>query len=271
MADTDPTRTPAPEPASAADLPEHVRRNRATWDGWAADYAEPGRRSWAAAEPQWGVWRVPEADLHVLPDVAGLDVIELGCGTAYVSAWLARRGARPVGIDNSEAQLANARRFQAEFGIEFPLLHGNAEAVPYPDASFDLAISEYGASLWCDPRRWIPEAARLLRPGGRLIFLTNGVLWMLCVPDLEADGPPTERLLRPYFGMHRQEWPDDDSVEFHLTHGDMLRLLRANGLEVEDLLEIQAPPEAVAPRPYHSADWARRWPSEEIWKARKGG
>ena len=85
---------------------------------------------------------------------------------------------------------------------------GNAETVPLPDASFDLAVSEYGAALWADPYKWIPEAARLLRPGGRLAFLANSTLLMLCVPDYEADGPATDRLLRPYFGMHRNEWPD---------------------------------------------------------------
>src|ERR1035437_3916966 len=112
-----------------------------------------------------------------------MDVIELGCGTAYVCAWLARRGARPVGIDNSPKQLDTALRLQAEHGLAFPLILGNAESVPYPDASFDLAISEYGAAIWADPYRWIPEAARLLRPGGRLVFLINGYIQMLCAPD----------------------------------------------------------------------------------------
>jgi len=81
---------------SEAELPEHVRRNRAVWDEWAPEYEGPGHRSWAAAEPSWGVWGVPEANLHVLPDVTGLDTIELGCGTAYVSAWLARRWHDPA-------------------------------------------------------------------------------------------------------------------------------------------------------------------------------
>jgi SAM-dependent methyltransferase len=116
----------------------------------------------------------------------------------------------------------------SEFGLEFPLLHGNAEEVPLPDQGFDLAISEYGASIWCDPDRWIPEAARLLRPGGRLIFLVNGVLLMLCSPD-EGEVPAGDRLLRLYFGMHRFDWPDDDSVEFHLPHGEMVALLRRSG------------------------------------------
>ena len=144
-------------------------------------------------------------------------------------------GARPVGIDNSAGQLATARILQAEFGIEFPLIHGNAETVPLPDASFDLAISEYGAVLWADPERWVPEAARLLRPGGRLIGLTNSVLAVLAMPDLEEDGPATDRLLRPQRIIRRMEWDDGDrSVEFHPSHGDWVRIFRANGFEVED-------------------------------------
>jgi len=114
------------------------------------------------------MWGIPEADLRLLDDVDGKDTIELGCGTAYVSAWLARRGARPVGIDNSAGQLETARRLQKEYGLEFPLIHGNGESAPFPDASFDLVISEYGIATWADPYAWIPEASRLLRPGGRL-------------------------------------------------------------------------------------------------------
>jgi SAM-dependent methyltransferase len=255
--------------STSSDLPEHVRRNRAAWDNMAAEYEAPGHRAWARTQPDWGIWGVPEKELHVLPDVAGLDVIELGCGTAYISAWLARLGARPVGIDNSEAQLVNARRFQVEFGLEFPLLHGNAETVPYPAASFDLAISEYGACLWADPGAWVPEAARLLRPGGRLIFLTNAATLMLCTPDDENE-QASDRMVRPYFGWYRFEWPDDeDSVEFHLNHGDWIRLLRSCGFEIEDLIEIQAPVDSATRYPFVTADWARDWPSEEVWKARK--
>ena len=116
---------------------------------------------------------MPEADLNVIGDPRGLDVVELGCGTAYWSAWLARRGARPVGIDITEAQLDTARRLQREHGLDFPLIRAGAESVPLPDGSFDLALSEYGASIWSDPYLWVPEAARLLRPSGRLVFLRN--------------------------------------------------------------------------------------------------
>jgi SAM-dependent methyltransferase len=253
------------------DPPEYVARNRAQWDEWAGEYVPPGRRNWAADEPTWGIWSVPEAELAMLPDdLDGRDAIELGCGTAYVSAWLARRGARPVGIDNSPAQLETARGFQREFGLEFPLIQGNAEEVPFPDESFDFAISEYGASIWCDPYRWIPEAARLLRPGGQLVFLVNAPLLMLCMAELEEE-PAEERLRRPYFGMHRFEWPDDDSVEFHLAHGDLISLLRRSGFEIEELREIQPPADARTRYEFVALDWARKWPSEEVWKARKVG
>ena len=249
-------------------LSEHAQRNRAYWDEYAPEWVEPGRRAWASDHPTWGIWQVPEAELQVLPDVSGLDAIELGCGTAYWSAWLAKRGARVTGIDNSERQLETARMLQREFGLEFPLLHASAEAVPLADASFDLAFSEYGASIWADPYLWVPEAARLLRRGGLLVFLVNGAISILCAPD--DDEPAGDRLLRDYFGMHRFEWPGYDSVDFHLGYGDWIRLLRANGFDVENLVEIQAPEGAPPSRfGFVTPEWARRWPSEEIWVARK--
>jgi SAM-dependent methyltransferase len=250
-------------------LPEHVRRNRALWDDWAQKFIASGERGWAQDTPTWGIWSVPESQVGMLPDdLAGKDAIELGCGTAYVSAWLARRGARVVGIDNSEAQLVTARRLQRQYGLDFPLLHGNAEAVPYPDASFDLAISEYGACLWADPQCWVPEAARLLRSGGRLVFLVNSFLLMLCMPA-EDGVAATDRLLRPAFGMCRVEWPGDPGVEFHLSHGDWIRLLRRSGFEIEDLVELRPALDATTRYPFVTLDWARQWPCEEVWKARK--
>jgi len=251
------------------ELTEHARKNRAAWGSWAADYVESGRRGWAGEkEPSWGIWGARERDLQLLPDVAAKDVVELGCGTAYWSAWLARMGARPVGVDVTPAQLETARRFMTEYGPEFPLIEASAEAVPLPDASFDLVLSEYGASIWCDPYLWIPEAARLLRPGGELVFLVNGTIFVLC--EQEEDGvPASEHLLRDYFGIHRFEWPGDPSVGFSLGYGDWIRVLRANRFEVLDLVEIQAPEGAKTRWDLVTPEWARRWPSEEIWKARK--
>jgi ubiquinone/menaquinone biosynthesis C-methylase UbiE len=156
---------------------------------------------------------------------------------------------------------------QAEFGLHFPLVEAVAESVPLPDASFDLAVSEYGASIWADPYRWIPEAARLLRPDGRLVFLRNATISMLCM-DLEG---VTERLQRPQRGLGRVEWPDTKEVEFHLPHGELLDLLRANGFDVERLVELYAPEDAKTHEYYGyvTAEWARKWPADEIWVARK--
>ena len=248
---------------------EHVLANRASWDADADQWVERGRGDWARQEIGWGVWHVPESELRLLPELDGRDVVELGCGTAYVSAWLARRGARPVGLDNSGRQLATARALQSEFDLRFPLIHGDAERAPFRDASFDLAISEYGAAIWCDPHRWIPEAARLLRPGGTLIFLGHSYLSMLTFPEDEL--PAGEILVRPHFGMHRFEWPDaDGAVEFAIPHGEMIRLLRGSGFVVDDLLEYPAPDDAETPSdPLATAEWSRRWPIEEVWKAHK--
>jgi SAM-dependent methyltransferase len=250
---------------SIGELPDHVRKNRELWDsrlsGW---FSERAQLQWAA-EPHWGLWAIPQTDLPVLPaDLHGKDVIELGCGTAYVCAWAKRRGARPVGIDNSAHQLSTARAMQDTFGLHFPLLHGNAEAVPLPDASFDVAISEHGASAWCDPYRWIPEAARLLRPGGELVFINNSTLLTLCLDD---DAPGSRTLQRDQFGLHRLE--DDGEVTFQISTGSMIRLLRQSGFEIEDLIEVYAPENASSAFDYVDLDWARRWPSEEVWKARR--
>ena len=248
---------------------DYVAENRGIWTESNQEYTDAqADRAWRAEEITWGMFGVPEAEVGLLGDVSGLDIVDLGCGTAYFSAWFAKRGGRPVGIDITPAQLDTARRLQAETGIEFPLVEASAEDVPLPDASFDLAFSEYGASIWCDPYLWIPEAYRLLRPGGRLVFLGNSPLVILCA--LEDPDGTSETLQRPQRGMHKIAWADG-GVEFHLGHGDMLRVLRDTGFEVEALVELFAPEDAKTHEYYEfvTADWARMWPAEEIWAARK--
>lgn len=255
--------------ADSADLPPHVAENRRYWDARADDWVASGERAWARDEPTWGIWGVPNRDVPVLPDdLTGLDAIELGCGTGYVSAWMRRRGARVYAIDNSERQLATARRLAAQHGLDgIEWVHGSAEAVPQPDASYDFAISEYGAAIWCDPHVWLPEAHRLLRPGGRLVFLGHHPLAMVCTP---ADGSEVDlRLHRDYLALGQLDWTalevDPGGVEFNLPISGWMRLFRDVGFRVDDYVEVQAPPDATGVGFYVAADWARRFPAEQVW------
>lgn len=244
----------------------HVEINRANWDDDAANWLERGRRSWAAA-PHWGEMAVPESTVSLLPDVAGLDVVELGCGTGYVSAWcLAAGAATAVGLDNSPGQLRSAQLLQAEFDRPFPLVWGNAEQLPFADNSFDVAVNEYGAALWCDPDRWIPEAARVLRPGGKLMFLTRSTLLAMALPDFEHEQTSTQ-LLHAHRGLGSLSYPDADGVEFARSHGDWISVLTASGFVVDRLVELYAPDDGPDRYSYFDAAWARQWPPEEAWCA----
>jgi len=244
-----------------------IALNRALWavvNERFTDAAAEGM--WARPEMVWGLFAVPEATLGVLGDVRGVDVVELACGTAYVSAWLTRAGARTVALDLSAEQLATARRLQASCGPVFPLVQADAERLPLASGCADLVVSEHGAAAWCDPERWLPEAARLLRPGGRLVFLTNSHLSALSVP---ADGGVAgERLLRGYDEARRVRWPGG-GVEFHPSHGDWVRLLRAAGFVVDAMHEVFAPDGDGEHSFYEivSREWAGRWPAEELWVA----
>jgi SAM-dependent methyltransferase len=247
-----------------------VAANIADWTQANAEHTDANaEKAWAHPGILWGVFAIPEEQVGALPAVDGLDVVELGCGTAYFGSWLQRRGARVTGVDPTPAQLATARRMMAKTGIEFPLVEAPGEAVPLPDAAYDLAVSEYGASLWADPYRWVPEAARLLRPGGALVFLVNSTLVYLCAPD--GDGVVGHELQREQFGMYRIQWDGAIGFEYHLAHGDWIELLRENGLEVEALHELRPQPGAVDPAYYDfvTVEWAETWPAEEIWVARK--
>jgi SAM-dependent methyltransferase len=243
--------------------------NRANWDRRSDEYQERnaefiGRKD----EPRWGMWQVPDSELGVLGDVAGKDVLEFGCGAAQWSILLAQHGARVVGLDNSGRQLEHARRLMGTAGVDFPLVHASADEVPLPDASFDVVFCDHGAMTFADPYRTIPEAARLLRPGGLLAFSHSTPLAMCCFDD-ETE-TMQRRLLTPYFGMHRYDELPDEPVEFNLPYGEWIRLFRENGFRIEALVEVQ-PPEAAEStyRTAEETEWARSWPMEEIWRCRK--
>lgn len=247
-----------------------LARNRAIWAVVNEQFTDAAaEQAWQRGALGWGLFARPEDELQVLGDVSGLDVVDLAGGTGYVGAWLHRQGARVVSVDLSWEQLASARRCQDRYGPRFPLLQADAQRLPLRDAAYDLVLSEHGAAAWCEPDAWVAEAARVLRPGGRLVFLTNSLLSALCVPTDE--GAAQERLLRGQRDVRRVEWPGG-GVEHHPSHGDWVRVLTSHGFVVEALHELYAPDDAADHEYYDiaTAEWARRWPAEELWVARRG-
>ncbi|HUV09854.1 MAG TPA: class I SAM-dependent methyltransferase [Acidimicrobiia bacterium] len=244
----------------------HERRARAFWDADADDYQ--ALHDPQLSEPRvWGVWAIPDDEIDVLGPTASQDVLELGCGAAQWSIALAGEGARCIGLDISVAQLRHARRGRSDADVSVPLVCASGEAVPLQDASFDLVFCDHGAFSFCDPERAVGEAARVLRPGGRLVFNHSTLLHTLCW-DIDADRV-RRKLRRPYFGAGTYDW-GDGTVDFHLTYGEWVACFIRHGLVVEGLVELQPPPDAATTYGgYAPVGWARQWPAEEIWQLRK--
>jgi SAM-dependent methyltransferase len=257
--------------ASEPRLTEHAAQNRRLWDELSDSYQERhGGQLADSGGAAWGVWQIPESRLRVLGDVAGLDVLELGCGAAQWSIALAQQGARATGLDNSARQLEHARELMALAQVQFPLVHASAESTGLPAESFDIVFCDFGALTFTDPLLTVPEASRLLRPGGLLAF---SALTPIC--DLtwtDAAEHPGERLVRDYFEqLHRIEAPGEP-INFQLGYGEWISVFRSSGLLVEDLIELRPEPDATSSyRTEADREWARRWPMEHIWRVRKSG
>ena len=252
-------------------LKEHQKSNRNAWQKFAEDYVEPAEIGWQSNNPRWGIWQTPETQLNLLPDnLTGMKCLEIGCGAGYVSSWMARRGGQVTGIDPTPKQLETARRLEKEHDLGVELIEAFGEELPFPDSTFDFAISKYGASLWADPYRWIPEAARVLKDGAQLVFMTSHPLAVCCEPDEEdLDALHSEELLRSYLGIHKLKWEhSSNETEFHLPHGKLIELLTNNGFVIERLLEFGAPKNAESRYSWANPEWASKWPSEEVWCVR---
>ena len=244
-------------------MSSHVRHNRAFWDADADSYQAAHGEQLARSPLAWGAYRVPESELQVLGDVDGLRVLELGCGAAQWSVALAARGARVVGLDLSHAQLLHARRSAPTL----PLVHASGEQLPFADSSFDVVFCDHGALSFCDPDVSVPECARLLRPGGLLAFCCTHPMLYLTWDD--ARDQQTRKLHIDYAELGQMAL-DEGTIDWVLPPGAWIRVLRANGFEVEDLVELCAREDSSTTYvDFAPPKWARRWPAEWIWKARR--
>ena len=244
----------------------YIKGNRADWNADSDAYQERNESQLDGRALAWGLWGLPEAEVGALGPIVGKRVLELGCGAAQWSRFLCEAGARPVGLDLSERQLAHARHKLARAATRLPLVQASAEQLPFQAASFDLVFCDHGATSFCDPHRALPEAARVLRPGGELVFNIASPLRDLCAHD--AEGEPLPTLERDYFCLHRMQ--AEGASWFNLPYGAWIRLFRRCGLELLDLIELQPPADATTTyRGYINLEWARRWPAENIWRLRR--
>lgn len=221
--------------------------SRSWWDAEADSYqAEHGDflgNAVAGGDFVWGPERLREEDIGLLGDVAGRDVLEIGCGSAPCARWLAARGARPVGLDVSARMLAHGVSAMAADERPVPLVLAGAEHLPFADASFDLVCSAFGAVPFvADSAQLMSEAARVLRPGGLWVFATNHPMrWMF----LDDPGPDGLQVALSYFDRTPYSEADADGavtyVEHHRTMGDRVREIVAAGLVLEDVVEPEWP------------------------------
>ena len=222
---------------------ETQRANRRDWDGYADEYQATHGAFLRDTGFVWSPEGVDEADVRVLGDVTGLRVLEVGCGAAQCARWLGGRGARPVGLDLSERQLQHSRRIDEETGHRVPVVAGTATDLPFPDRSFDVVFSAFGALQFVgDAGRAVAEAARVLVPGGRFAFsITHPVRWTM------PDDPSSAGLVVTGSYWDRTPYVEEDDegrvayVEHHRTLGDWVGHLVAHGFRITRLLEPEWP------------------------------
>jgi SAM-dependent methyltransferase len=222
---------------------ESQRASRLWWDADADDYLAEHGRDIGEADFVWCPEGLREADARLLGDVAGLRVLEIGCGSAPCARWLAAQRAHPVALDLSAAMLRHAAALGAATRLPVPLVQAGAERLPFTDASFDAACSAFGAVPFvAEPERVMREVARVLRPGGRWVFAVNHPMrWMFS----DDPGPDGLTVQQPYFD--RTPYVEIDAtgsatyVEHHRTLGDRVRDLVAAGLVLDDLVEPEWP------------------------------
>ena len=228
---------------------QSLRASRSWWDGAARDYQVEHGEFLGDTDFLWCPEGVREGDAHLLGDVTGRRVLEIGAGAAQCSRWLADAGAHPVATDLSASQLDHARALAGRTGVEVPLVLADAQRLPFAEASFDLACSAYGAVPFvADSAAVMREVARVLRPGGRWVFsVTHPIRWCF----LDDPGPGGLVAQTSYFDRRPYVEQDEHGrptyVEHHRTVGDRIRELVGAGLVLDDLIEPEWPADHERP------------------------
>ncbi|WP_067697467.1 class I SAM-dependent methyltransferase [Nocardia jejuensis] len=223
------------------------RASRRWWDADAAAYHDTHADFLGVDSPAgefvWCPEGLHEGDWHLLGDVTDKRILEIGCGSAPCSRWLASHGAHPVGLDISRQMLERGVAAMAAGGPRVPLVQAGAEELPFGDASFDHACSAFGGVPFvADSARVMSEVARVLKPGGRWVFSVNHPMrWIF--PD--DPGPEGLRATIPYFDRTPYVELDAEGeptyVEHHRTIGDRVREIVGAGLILTDIIEPDWP------------------------------
>ena len=241
-------------------------KNRAFWDAHSADYQRSHAETLAERPLAWGVWRIPESRVNALGDLRTQRVLELGCGAGQWTAELRDQGVNATGIDVSEAQLKHARAAVAAEGAVPPYVLGDAQALPFADASFDVVFCDHGAMTFASPHEAVAEASRVLRDGGLFAFCMSTPVRDICCDSIT--GLFVGSLATDYFTLGPLD--DGTSVTAQLPYGDWIRLFRQHAFSIENLIELQAPSQAETTYlDFADAAWAARWPAEHIWQVRR--
>lgn len=242
-------------------------RNRRDWDATSDEYQRRHGTQLATNAEAWGVWSLPESELQLLGDVAGREVLEYGCGGAQWSISLAKRGAHCTGLDNSQRQLDYAREAVSSAGVDIQLIHAPAEAPPFSDATFDIVFCDHGAFSFTAPEETIPQAARILRPGGILAFSVTHPLREVCW-DWKEDRL-SRSLQQSYFDLRTINDPEDGAVSHTRPIATYLTILLETGFALEKVLEPRPPLGSTSSYDFAPLEWARNFPAELIFRARR--
>jgi SAM-dependent methyltransferase len=255
----DRTTTDHPDGRDATDQAEATRLNRRFWERDARRYQRDHSPTLEATPWCWGTWRIPETGLGALGDVRDKVVVELGCGGGQWAGPLTAAGARVIGVDLSLGQLRHARTIAPRT----PFVQASGDRVPLRDGVADVVMSDHGAATFLRLHQWLPEAARLLRPGGRLAVCIASPWKAVCTDE---DWQLTEQLHRPYFDIG--DLTDGRSVDWAPTHGEWIGALVEHGFVVEALHELRPPEGATTTYDWFTTyEWASRWPAEDLWVA----